>query len=85
MTLTHAKEQLTTSLEKREAAIEDLKRESADLKATYDKAIEDYKKRNQDLSNEYLERKIGYEKTNALLQQENDFYSKKVKDLERER
>jgi SMC interacting uncharacterized protein involved in chromosome segregation len=35
MSLSHLKEQLTTSLEKREAAIEDLKREAADLKAFF--------------------------------------------------
>lgn len=80
MTLTHLKEQLNTSLEKREAAIEDLKREAADLKASFEKASEDLKKKYQDLSSEYLEKKIGYEKVIALAMQEKDFLEKKVRE-----
>ena len=80
MSLSHLKEQLTTSLEKREAAIEDLKREAADLKASFEKASEDLKKRYQELSSEYLEKKIGYEKSIALAGQEKEFLEKKVKE-----
>lgn len=82
MNLTHLKDQLANSLEKRESTIEDQKREIAELNSIYEKTSEDLKKRLQDLSNEYLEKKIEYEKQAALREQEIEFNSRKVKELE---
>lgn len=60
MTLTHSKDQLETILEKRDAFIDEQKREIVDLRANSEKTSEDLKRKYQELSNEYLDKKINY-------------------------
>ena len=84
MSLTHAKEQLETTLEKRQALVEEQKREILDLRVNSEKTIEDHRRKYQELSNEYLEKKISYEKSIALISQESEYNARKVKDTERQ-
>lgn len=84
MTLTHSKDQLETTLEKKEALVEEQRREITDLRTNYEKTTDDQKKKYQELSNEYLEKKIEYEKSIALKTQESEYNSRKAKDYERQ-
>lgn len=47
MTLTHSRDQLETTLEKKEATLEEQKKEIIDLKSNYEKTTDEQKRKYQ--------------------------------------
>jgi chromosome segregation ATPase len=84
LTVSQQKDYIEHSLRKKEAQLENLRKESLAEKETMNSKLEESKSKLQRLSDELLEKKIDFGREVALAKQQNEFLSKRLEDYQRQ-
>lgn len=84
LTVSQQKDYIEHSLRKKEAQLDNLKKESFSEKEAMNTKLEEAKSKIQRISDELLEKKIDFGREVALAKQQNEFLSKRLEDYQRQ-
>lgn len=83
LTLTQKLESAETSYENKKKELAQMKQDNILERQALEEKLEETRKKYQELSDEHLQTKINSEKSIALSSQQNEFFQKKVQELEK--